>query len=400
MKKSLTIFALTIIIAGLGNGGTAYAGVLKSLDNELTSLVEKTEPYLVTVRGEGQWRNLVATGIIFNKDGYVLTSSAIYDTDGFHVIFKNGQSVPAEKIGVDPQTGLALLKIEPGDLQTPSWGDSRDLKSGSWVMVVGNSYGTPSTVNFGTFEDRSMEDFLKLRVSVSPGTSGGAVLNTDGKVVGILIARESSDSSPDDYTSGPYAPSLAAGLSGIRQNTQDMAIAVPIESAIDVAEQIIKNGRVKRGFLGISQRNLSPADASQDIANQGVEVIDVVDGSPADSAGLTGGDVIVEISNESVKGSKDLFTSIRSRKPGDRIEIVYRRDGETYETSAVLTEADNETIFGNWHLPGMIKGLNVGRQLELMAKNDLERQMDRIESEISRLGEELTKLREKAKEQK
>ena len=206
MSSAIKVISAIAMALSIPFTGTADGGILKSLDDELTALVEKNEPYLVTVKGESNWRNLIATGIIFDKAGYVITSSHAYDVGKHSVTFNNGDSYPAEKIGVDHQSGLAVLKILGDGFKKPSWGKSEKLKSGAWIMVLGNSYGTPATVNFGVYEGRSDENFLKLAVGVSPGGSGGAVLNTDGEIVGVLIARETESdmSSVNDYRKGLY----------------------------------------------------------------------------------------------------------------------------------------------------------------------------------------------------
>ncbi len=122
MRRKLKIFTVSLTTILISIGGTAYSGILKSLDDELTLLVEETEPYLVTVKGKRAWRNLIATGIVYDKEGHVMTSSLVYGADEFEITFKDGTSFFAEKIGVDHQTGLAVLKIESDALNPPKWG--------------------------------------------------------------------------------------------------------------------------------------------------------------------------------------------------------------------------------------------------------------------------------------
>ena len=187
LKFFITVLLVTLVFGG----GSAYADLKGTLDKELSSLIKSTEPYLVTVRGDGNRRNLVATGIVYNNEGYVITSSPAYFADHFKVTFANGESYEAEPVGVDHETGLAVLKIKGNrQFESPPWGTASSLKEGDWVLFVGNSYDNPSSVNIGTFSGIDDDGLLELGLNVKPGSSGGAVLNTDGKVIGILVAIE------------------------------------------------------------------------------------------------------------------------------------------------------------------------------------------------------------------
>ncbi len=401
MKRKLKILTAALIIISISVGGTSYSGVLKSLDDELTSLVDKTEPYLVTVKGKGAWRNLIATGIVYDKRGYVITSSHAYSADEFEITFKDGAVFPAEKIGVDHQTGLAVLKIEYDDLKPPEWGSTPKLRDGAWIMVVGNSYGIPATVNFGTFSGRTDEGFLQLSADVKPGASGGAVLNTDGEIVGILIARETDSrrtiqSSTRDDLLRSYVGSLK--FSDLMGKSEDRAIAIPIEMVIDVVDQLIESGEVKRGFLGISQKNLSSSEREEYDLRGGVLVIDVVEGSPAEEAGLEEGDIITAVEGKPIRNTSDLFSLIRSHKPGDRVAITYYRMGEERTTEAILETADDIGLFGRWKIREIVPKLNVDNRLRLPDMTDLKEDISRLKEELDHLRSELEELRIKLKE--
>ena len=400
MGSLVKIITLSLAAISFQLTGTADGGILKSLDNELTSLVAKTEPYLVTVKGESDWRSLIATGIVFDKSGYVLTSSYAYDSDKHEVTFKDGITYPAEKIGVDHQTGLAVLKIIGDDFKQPSWGKSDDLKSGAWIMVVGNSYGTPATVNFGVYEGKTDENFLKLGVGVSPGVSGGAVLNTDGEIIGVLIARQedTAGSAVTDYSKNLYQAARNLKFFNLAGDLNGTAIALSIEQALDVAGELIEYGRVRRGFLGISQRNLSSMERKEFGVENGVMVVEVVDDSPADSAGLEKGDVITTVNRQVIESISDLYTIVRTHKPGDKIEIAYSRGGENYSIEATLDSTQNEVLFGGWELKASQPKLKVGKPFQLPEKLDLEQYVTRLERQLKMLSEELNKLRRQIEE--
>lgn len=401
MKRKLKVFAVALTIISITIGGTAYGGVLKSLDDELTSLVEETEPYLVTVKGRGSWRNLIATGIVYDKMGHVITSSHVYNADKFEITFKDGAASSAEKIGVDDQTGLAVLKIEGDDLKPPKWGSIPELRDGAWIIVVGNSYGIPATVNIGTFSKRADEGFLQLSVDVRPGASGGAVLNTDGKIVGILIAREADSkisikSSARDKFLRSYGSSLK--FLDLMRKSEDKAIAIPVEMVIDVADQLIEAGEVRRGFLGISQKNLSPSERARYDLEGGVLVIDVVEESPAEEAGLEEGDIITAVEEEFIHSTSDLFSLIRSHKPGDRVTITYYREGDEKTTEATLETAEDVDLFGRWKVREIAPKLNVDNRLLLPDMTDLKEEISRLNRELDHLRDDLEELQDRLKE--
>lgn len=401
MKRKLKIFSVALTIISITTGETAYGGVLKSLDDELTSLVEETEPYLVTVKGRGPWRNLIATGIVYDKVGHVITSSHVFNADEFEVTFKDGAAFSAEKIGVDNQTGLAVLKIEGNDLKPPKWGSSPELRDGAWIMVVGNSYGIPATMNIGTFSERTDEGFLQLNVDVRPGASGGAVLNTDGKIAGILIAREADSrfliksSARDEFLRSYSGNSKFLDL---MRKSEDKAIAIPIDMVADVADQLIEAGEIRRGFLGISQKNLSPRERAEFDLEGGVLVIDIVEESPAEEAGLKEGDIITAVEEEPIQNTFDLFSLIRSHKPGDRVTIAYYREGDEKTTEATLGTADDVELFGKWKVRETTPKLNVGNRLLLPDMTDLEEEISRLNRELDHLRDDVEELQDRLKE--
>ncbi len=400
MRRKLKIFTVSLTTILISFGGTAYSSILKSLDDELTLLVEETEPYLVTVKGKRAWRNLIATGIVYDKEGHVITSSHVYGAGEFEITFKDGTSFIAEKIGIDHQTGLAVLKIDSDALNPPKWESTPELRNGAWIVVVGNSYGIPATVNIGTFSKRTDEGFLQLSVDVRPGASGGAVLNTEGKIVGILVAREADSrktiqSSASDQFLQSYAGSQ---LFDLMRKSGNSAIAIPIEMVSDVVDQLIETGEVKRGFLGISQKNLSSSERKEFDLQGGVLVIDVVEDSPAEEAGLEESDIITAVEAEPIRNTSDLFSRIRSHKPGDRVTITYYRRGEEQTTEAILETADDVGLFGKWKIREIAPKLNVDYRLRLPDNTELKEDISRLNKELDRLRDDLEELRNGLKE--
>ena len=175
------------------------------------------------------------------------------------------------------------------------------------------------------------------------------------------------------------------------------AIAVPIEQAINVVRELVEHGKVRRGFLGISQRNLTSDERERYEVDNGIMVVEVVGDSPAEKAGLEEGDIITKVDKESIKGISDLYSLIRSRKPGDTVSIDIARDGELLKVEAVLDSTGNEVLFGGWELKNPLPVLNLGKSLQVFDNIDLEQNVRRLERELDRLGDELAKLRDHLK---
>jgi serine protease Do len=383
-----------IVGAAIGLSNQTGAGILKSLDSELNALVRSTEPYLVTVRGDGGWRNLVATGIVYDDAGHVITSSQIFEATGFNVTFKDGRSFPALKVGVDNFTGLAVLKIQGQQFSMPSWPATGPLESGDWITLVGNSYDKPSTVNFGSFHERTEEGFLSLSLSASPGSSGGAILNIDGGIVGVLVAR---DNAGNNGVGGSLSLiSTAAGPNALRFLEQmgggsGRSYAVPFETARFVAAQIIEKGHVSRGYLGLRTQDISSEEKQKYKVESGVRVAEIDQGSSADSAGLQKGDIIVSFDTYQVKDRTSLFYMVRSHKPGDSVELGIVRDNRKMELRVCLTEAPEENFIGNFG--SLSAALGTAKDLPANGLDGLESELATLRKEIDRLHSQLSELK-------
>jgi S1-C subfamily serine protease len=375
----------------------ASAGVLKSLDQEMTALVTKTEPYLVTVKGDGGWRNLIATGIVIDSTGVVVTSSQVYAAEKIEVTFKNGKSYPARKIGVDNLTGLAILKINAGKFAGPKPDRPHKLSGGAWIVVVGNSFGVPATVNFGNYECQTEEGFLRLLVNASPGSSGAAIIDIDGNLIGILVAMESeypaanAGSNSVNYTSnqGPYPIKLLNGLG----TPVGRCLAVPIEMAKGIACQIIRNGKVSRGYLGISTKNLPDNLLNSSDANIGVEVNALDPGSPAEKAGLSKGDIITYVDSTRIINRALLYSLVRSHRAGDSLNVRILREKKKLEITVLLGEAKDDLYLSNLKQPALSSNSNTSNNLTATSPNWAQSEISNLKSEIKELRTEIDKLK-------
>lgn len=272
-----------------------------------------------------------ASGVIFDDQGHILTNyHVIQSSEAIRVATVDGHDYPAKLIGSDPETDLAVIKVDFGDEQlTPIGFQAAQHKPhiGDIVLAIGNPYGVGQTVTMGivsaTGRDRlglnTFENFIQTDAAINPGNSGGALVNAQGQLIGINTAIFSQD--------GGY---------------QGIGLAIPLNMAMDIYQQIVSNGAVIRGWLGVSGRDLPPALSrtylkDSDI-HQGTIVINIYPGSPADKAGLKAGDIIVRINNEEISDTREVLNNIAMRPPGSQLNITYIRNKETIKTTATLSQ--------------------------------------------------------------
>ncbi|MEF3255137.1 MAG: trypsin-like peptidase domain-containing protein [Deferribacterales bacterium] len=255
----------------------------------------------------------LGSGFIISEDGYIITNNHVVEkADEMLVKLYNGKEYPAKKIGRDPLTDLALLKIDVGNvkLKTLKLGDSDILEVGEWVLAIGNPYGLESSYTIGIISAKGRDlgegpydNFLQTDASINPGNSGGPLVNLRGEVVGINTAI------------------LAAG--------QGLGFAVPVNTLKNLLPQL-KKGVVKRGFLGI--KNLEELKTEMINAlnlniQHGVVINGIISGEPADLAGIKEGDIIVSIDGHPMKTPKDVINYIGNQLPGKVVSIEIVRVG-------------------------------------------------------------------------
>ena len=288
------------------------------------------QPFLPPLEQLPPQRQMSAgSGVIVDADeGYVLTNNHVVENaDEIRVTLRDNRSFEAELVGRDPATDIAVLRIEADTLTAIPLGNSEDLRVGDFVVAIGNPFGLGQTVTSGIvsalgrsgINPEGYEDFIQTDASINPGNSGGALLTLDGKLIGINTAI--------------IAPN-GGGNVGI-------GFAVPINMAVGVMEQLVEFGEVQRGRLGVMIQDLTPdlAAALEVKSATGAVISSVEPGTPADDAGLAAGDVVVAVNGETVEGSADLRRKIGLRRPGDKVEIAYLRDGARRTAQVTLAEA-------------------------------------------------------------
>ncbi len=270
------------------------------------------------------------------KDNYIMTNfHVVEDATEVIISLSDRREFIAEVVGVDPLSDLAVLEVSDDDLPTVNVGNSDELRVGDWVIAIGSPFSFDFSVTAGivSAKGRSINNnnignyvpFLQTDVAINPGNSGGPLFNLDGEVVGINSQIYSR--------SGGY---------------QGLAFAIPINVAMDVADQIINDGEVSRGYLGVrmSEVDSDLADALGMEKPYGALINDIEEGESADLAGLMPGDVIVEFDNKQIKFSSDLPHVVGQIKPNTNAKAIVIRDGDEIELEFILGElpVNNESF--------------------------------------------------------
>jgi len=358
MNKIAKVFFVSILAIISISAANADAGVLENLDEELTYLARQTRPFVVTVETRDYARNnvFVGTGVLIDKTGYILTTTSIVsDSDAVKVTFNGGDEFAAEIVGSDQHTGLALLKIKPVNRDLPKFGDPYSLKEGSWIIIIGNSYDIPNAVNFGVFSGLTDEGFLQLSAQSGPGSSGSAVFNTRGEMVGLLVAQAKETISvqlPADnfikVKTNNYGATPSPSPSGIDIGipSAGIGLAVPVDKLKHVSDQLKVYGEVEHGFLGIKQKRLNEKQRRQFEVDGGVQVTAISKDSPAEKAGIAKSDIIVKFDGKKVKGPGHLYSMVRSYLPDEKVTLDLIRDTTSISVTVTLGQTNDNGSFG------------------------------------------------------
>ena len=271
-------------------------------------------------------QHALGSGFIISRDGYVVTNNhVIAEAEEISVKLQDEETeYEAKIVGRDPETDLALLKIDvKRRLPILDFADSDDIKVGEWVIAIGNPFGLGHTVTSGIISATGrvigagpFDDFLQTDASINPGNSGGPLLNMDGKVVGINSA-------------------IVAAASGI-------GFAIPSNMAKNVIEQLRTKKKVSRGWLGVTIQNVdeNTAKALGLPSPEGALVASVVEDDPAGKAGVKTSDVIIEVNGEEIEDGADLIRTVAALEPGEKVKLMVWRDGKKRLLTAILGERE------------------------------------------------------------
>jgi Do/DeqQ family serine protease len=291
------------------------------------------------------------SGVIISSDGYIVTNNHVVDgATKVDISLENNKRYVAKIIGTDPSTDLALLKIDAKNLPFVKFGNSDNTKIGEWVLAVGNPFNLNSTVTAGIISAKArnigiltevennlqVESFLQTDAVVNPGNSGGALVNLAGELIGINTAIATRTGSYSGYS-----------------------FAVPSTLVKKVMDDLMKHGTVQRGLLGVNIRDISPELGEflgkEFPVEQGVYVGGVNDNSGGKEAGLKEGDIIIGVDGRKTNTVANLQEMVARKRPGDKVEVEYIRDGKTLKTTATLKNFAGDTAVVKKVIPKTIE---------------------------------------------
>lgn len=269
-------------------------------------------------------QNSLGSGVIVSENGLIITNNHVIATaDDIEVAMMDGRKLSAQVVGTDPETDLALIKVNASKLSAITFSGPNNLLVGDVVLAIGNPFGVGQTVTQGIVSAlgrnqlgiNTFENFIQTDASINPGNSGGALINTNGELVGINSAIYSK----------------SGGSMGI-------GFAIPASIAKQVLDQIALTGNVTRGWIGIEVQDMTPelAESFHLTMGQGALIARVLDNGPAANAGLRAGDILMKIEGAPVTNSGSMLNSIAALKPEQTAEIVILRAGETLELPIVI----------------------------------------------------------------
>ncbi|GAB4265930.1 MAG: hypothetical protein Kow00122_20710 [Thermoleophilia bacterium] len=334
---------------GPGNGPGATSGAGGSMLVSPAELVAaRVGPSVVNVKVEGtipgffgnQPFGSEGSGVIYTPDGMIVTNNHVVtqetqtgevQADKITVTLATGEKLPARVVGRDPLTDLAVLKVDKTGLPAASFlEDFSQVKIGQYAIAIGSPLGFENSVTMGIIsgvqreidapgpEGLALIDLIQTDAAISPGNSGGALVDAQGRVIGINVA---------------YLPPGQTGA-------QNLGFAIPADVVNDVARQIIQTGRATHAYLGI--RNVAVTEELQQRFNlsrsSGVLVAATDPGTPAARAGLKQGDIIFKINDTDISSDVDLFKFLRRKKPGDTVSVTFDRNGKTQTVQVTLGE--------------------------------------------------------------
>lgn len=266
----------------------------------------------------------LGSGVIVSTDGYIVTNNHVVEgADKVLVSLDDGRELKAKIVGRDPQTDVAVVKVDAKDLKAIVFADSTNTEVGDRVLALGNPFGIGETVTTGIISAKgrrpglglAYEDFIQTDAAINPGNSGGPLVDIDGRLIGINTA----------------ILSRSGGFQGV-------GLAVPSNLVRHVVDSLVATGKVVRGYMGVSIQNLSPALAESFgvEAKSGAIISDVVTGSPADKAGLKSGDIIEEVDGAKVTESADISLKVGQTAPGSKVDLKIKRGDKSEKVSVTV----------------------------------------------------------------
>lgn len=353
VKEAETGSTTSSAVSGLATTTSSEGPIAGSSDefgvSPAIAVAEAVGPSVVNVGVTGSVPGVFGTqaysgegsGVIFSSDGMIVTNNHVVSqesggreflADEITVTLETGEKLPATVVGTDPITDLAVLKVEKTGLPAATFiEDFSKVRIGQYAIAIGSPLGLENSVTMGIIsgvqrelevapgvQQFSLVDLVQTDAAISPGNSGGALVDVRGNVIGVNVA---------------YLPPGQTGA-------QNVGFAIPADLVVDVARQIIDTGRAHHAYLGI--QNVSVTDALQErfslSRSSGVLVAGTDPGTPAADAGLKQGDIIIQLDGQKVEGDSDLFSILRRKKPGDVVSLTFDREGKESTVEVTLGE--------------------------------------------------------------
>lgn len=377
LKRQLLIIGALSLLLSVVIPGFANESMLQRLEKDFQRIVTDARPTVVkVVATQGvpvplSWntkelalmRQNIGSGIVIDTAGHIVTTTfEMGPPSKIEVIFNNKRVSSAKLIGTDVFTDIAVLRATgPLRKSTPAtnavrsptapeewieftlprkWGDSSKIDTGSWVVTIGSSYGQSPIVSFGivggwdTLPNQLCGELIKINAAVTPGNSGGAVVNTSGEVVGMILAVLTEPTATHASLETLFEKQNDIDItqfldrSPLAARNQEITFAVPIETVRAVATEIIEHGKVARGWLGVEV----------DIGDLGVLVTGVIENSPAHKGGLLPQDLILEFNEAPVRSYDELLKCVVSKRPNTKVQLKIGRNGTEHYSTVILGE--------------------------------------------------------------
>ena len=380
MRATRLLLTPILLAAALAIAAPAQAHLAADEVPSLAPLVKQSAPAVVTIATEGRLQQpqmqphpffdhpfferffgererptpqprrprAMGSGVIVDaENGYLLTNQHVIDSaERITVTLTDRREFEAEVVGADPETDVALLKIEAESLTALPLADSNELQIGDYVVAIGNPFGLGQTITAGIVSAvgrsglslESYEDFIQTDAAINIGNSGGALINLKGELVGINTA-------------------IFSGRGG----NIGIGFAIPVNMARGIMDQLLAHGEIQRGRIGVQIQDLTPdlAEALGTSHQRGAVVAQVLPGTPAEGAGIQAGDVIVEMNGKQVVGSSDLRNKVGLLRVGDAVRLTVERDGEPLTIDLAVGESGKVALDAGSQIP-QLEGVVLG----------------------------------------
>jgi S1-C subfamily serine protease len=271
------------------------------------------------------------SGVIYRSDGHIITNNhVVANASRVDVVLSDGTRLPADVVGADPLNDLAVVKVDRNGLPAIQIGDSAELRVGELAVAIGSPFGLEGSVTAGVVSalgrtipvrgpdgSAPLSNVIQTDAPINPGNSGGALVGADARLIGINSAIITSGGTPAN-----------AGV----------GFAIPVNTAVDIAEELIDTGFVRHPFLGVAGRDVTPELAERLGVERGAFVEEVQPDTPAAEAGLRSEDVVTAVEGQAVRSMEDLIVAIREHAPGDTVTLTYIRDGDERTVDVTLVE--------------------------------------------------------------